>query len=88
MFSKINATSGYWKVETGNRDEDKQALTLHHGLFSFVQMQFGTRNAPKTSQRTIHVALSTAERQSALVYFHDIVFYVSAVEHIALGKHM
>lgn len=60
VFSTLAANSGYWQVYIDKKDRDKMAVTLHHKLYLFVRMPFGSRNAPSTLEQTMGVALSVA----------------------------
>lgn len=48
IFSTLDANSGYWKIEIDPRDRDKTTFTSHHGLYRFVRMPLGLKNAPET----------------------------------------
>ena len=74
-FSTLDANSGYWQVEIDPKDRDKTAFTSHHGLYRFIRMPFGLKNAPATFQRAIDVILSSVKWQFALVYLDDIVIF-------------
>lgn len=82
-LSTLDAKSGYWQIEIDEADRDKIALTFHQGLYRFIQMPFGLRNAPGTFQQTKDVILSAVKWQSALVYTDDIAVFLKSLE-----KHM
>lgn len=57
IFLKLDANSGYWRIEIDECDRSKTAFTSHHGLFSFVRIPFTLNNAPLTFQRVMDVIL-------------------------------
>lgn len=59
MFSTLRANLGYWKIQIGDRDKNKTAVTSHHGFHRFVRIPSGLRNAPGTFQRVVDVVLAT-----------------------------
>lgn len=89
VFSTLDANGSYWQIEIEKSDRDKTAFTSPHGLYRFIRMPFGLRNAPGTFQRTMDVILSTVKWQFALVYLDDIVvFSRTPVEHIDHVRHV
>jgi len=83
IFTTLDANCGYWQIEIADQDKDKTTFTSHHGLYRFVRMPFGLRNAPSTFQRVIDIILSTVKWQYALVYLDDVIIYSrSAEEHM------
>lgn len=73
VFSKLDANSGYWQVETDEKDCDKRAFTSRHGHFGMNRMPFGLRNSPGAFQLPMDVTLLPVRWQFALVYLGDIV---------------
>lgn len=62
------------------RDKDKTAFTSHFGLFSFLRMPFGLKNAPCTFQIAADVIPNRVRWQNALVYLDDVIVYSQSVE--------
>lgn len=58
IFTKLGENSRYGKKEIRNQDKDKKDFCSHHGLYKFIRMQFGLKNAPGTLQREIDLILS------------------------------
>lgn len=61
IFTTLDANSGYWQIEITEKDKNKTSVTSHHGLYRFVIMPFGLKNALGTFQRVIDVILSTVK---------------------------
>lgn len=59
VFSSIDASSGYRKVQIEDEDQNKTAFASRHGLYRFVPLPFGLKNAPGTSQRTMDAILAS-----------------------------
>lgn len=80
VFTTLDANSGYWQVEIAPGDRDKTTFTCHEGLYRFIRMPFGLKNAPATFQRAIDIILSKVKWQYALVYLDDVIIYSKSVE--------
>ena len=84
LFSTLDANSGYWQIEMAEEDKNKTAFTTHYGLFRYLRMPFGLKNAPATFQRAIDIILSTVKWQFALIYLDDVVVFSRTFdEHMA-----
>ena len=75
VFTTLDCNSGYWQVEVDEPDRDKTTFTSHMGLFRFIRMPFGLKNAPATFQRAVDIVLSRVKWQYALVYLDDVIIY-------------
>jgi hypothetical protein len=47
VFSTLDYNSGYWQIPVSPQGKEKTTFTSHEGLFQFLRMPFGLRNAPK-----------------------------------------
>lgn len=75
MFSTLEPSLGYWKIEIDERHHEKTAFTLHHGLYRFTRMPFGPKNDPATFQKAIDIRLVSVCWQFTLAYLDDLVLY-------------
>ena len=73
VFTKLDGNSGYWQVEIAEDDRDKTTFASHSGLYRFLRMLFGLKNAPATFQRAVDIILSRVKWERALVYFDDVI---------------
>lgn len=80
----MDGNCGYCQIEIAEEGRDKTAFTSHHGLYQFVRVPCGLKNAHITFHRPIEVILVTVWWKHALVYLDAVVvFSKSADEHIA-----
>jgi RNase H-like domain found in reverse transcriptase/Reverse transcriptase (RNA-dependent DNA polymerase) len=84
FFTTLDCKSSYWKIPVRPEDREKTTFTSHEGLYWFLRMPFGLRNAPATFQRFVDITLSGLTWKSCLVYLDDIiVFSKTPAEHMA-----
>jgi Reverse transcriptase (RNA-dependent DNA polymerase) len=55
IFSTIDASSGFWKLDVADEDEERTTFTSHRGTYQFKRMPFGLIIAPATFQRAVNV---------------------------------
>jgi hypothetical protein len=84
IFTTLDCNSGYWQIPVRPEDREKTTVTSHEGLYWFLRIPFGLRNAPATFQRFVDIILSGITWKSCLVYLDDIiVFSKTPAEHMA-----
>jgi Reverse transcriptase (RNA-dependent DNA polymerase) len=84
IFTTLDCNSGYWQIPVRPEDRERTTVTSHEGLYWFLRMPFGLRNAPATFQRFVDINLSGLTRKTCLVYLDDIiVFSKTPAEQIA-----
>jgi hypothetical protein len=71
VFSKIDLRKGYHQIPMNAADVPKTAITKPFGLYEFLRMPFGLRNAGCTFQRLMDRALSGLE--GSFWYLDDII---------------
>jgi Reverse transcriptase (RNA-dependent DNA polymerase) len=83
IFSTLDCNSGYWQIPVHPDDPAKTTFTSHEGLYRFLRMHFGLRNAPATFQRFVDITLAGLTWKTCLVYLDDInIFSKTKEEHL------
>jgi hypothetical protein len=84
IFTTLACNSGYWQIPVRPEDREKTTFTSHEGLYWFLRMPFGFRNAPATFQRYVDITLSGLTWKTCLEYLDDIiVISKTPTEHMA-----
>jgi Reverse transcriptase (RNA-dependent DNA polymerase) len=80
IFSTLDCNSGYWQIPVHPDDRAKTTFTSHEGLYRFLRMPFGLRNAQETFQRFVDITLAGLTLKICLVYLDDIIIFSKTKE--------
>jgi hypothetical protein len=84
IFTTLDCNSGYWQIPVHPEDREKTTFTSHFGIYQFLRLPFGLRNAPATFQPAIYIILSGIRWKTCLVYLDDvIVFFSNRAPHLS-----
>lgn len=79
FFSVMDAVRGYHNIPIAEKDRWKTAFISAEGLFQYLTMPFGLKNAPAIFQRFINALLGSLRWASALAYIDDIVVFTKTI---------
>jgi hypothetical protein len=78
IFSKLDLQKGYYQVPVAAADVPKTAVITPFGLFEFVRMPFGLKNAGMTFQRLMERVFF--DLPYSFVYLDDLLVASRCVE--------
>ena len=81
-FIAIDLRSGYWQIPMHDNSISLTAFRSPTGLYEFVVMPFGLRNAPATFQRSMNYLLEDLRFEGVLVYLDDVLIHSSDFRHL------
>lgn len=79
-FTTLDAKSGYWQILMREKDIPLTEFSTYDGLYEFVRMPFGLKNAPATFQRALDMILQGYRWQTCLIYIDDVIVFSSTAE--------
>ena len=79
-FSSIDLASGYHQIKMKESDIEKTAFTCCFGLYEYIVMPFGLKNAPPTFQRMMNELFMDYLYDWMVVYIDDILIYSKTFE--------
>ena len=75
IFTRIDLYSAFWQVPVKDTDIPKTAFTCPMGLYEFLFMPFGLKNAPATFQSVINHVLAPVLGKICVAYLDDVIIY-------------
>lgn len=76
FYAHLDLKSGYWQVKIDKASRQYTAFTTPwRGLYEWVRLAFGLKNAPALFQRTMETVLKGLLGIHCLVYLDDIVVF-------------
>ena len=72
-MSTIDLRAGYWQIRVKQEDQCKTAFVTPFGMYKFLRMPFGLRNAPATFQRLMDGFRVSLSHVKLYVYIDDLI---------------
>jgi hypothetical protein len=81
VFSCMDLQGAYHQIRISEQDQKKTAFIFRGGLYEYIRMPFGLKNAPATFQRFMNMMLSTGGlRTFVMAYLDDLVVFSRNME--------
>ena len=80
IFSCLDCQQGYWQVSVAEEDRPKTAFRCFLGLYHFLRVPYGLRNAPATYQRLMAHVLSGYTGKFCHCFIDDIIIFSNNFE--------
>jgi hypothetical protein len=80
VFSKIDLRSGYHQIKIHAEDKPKTAFTTRYGLFEYLVMSFGLRNALAHFMYLMNSVFMLEQDKFVVVFIDDILIYLRSME--------
>ena len=78
IFSSLDAASGFWQIPIKEKDRHKTAFRTETGVYHFLVMPFGLKNAPATFTRFMSESFAGL-RDLMKVYMDDVLVHSRSV---------
>ena len=73
LMSFMDAYSGFHQIPLWKKDQEKTAFVTDQGLFCYIVILFGLKNAPATFQRMINTVFINQIGRNVEAYIDDMI---------------
>lgn len=81
-YIKLDLKAGYWNIRVAEASIPVTAFITHRGLYEFLVMPFGLKNAPAEFQRIMDEVFGHLYSNGVKIYFDDIVIFANSIREI------
>lgn len=79
-LSTLDLAKGYHQILMSEKDIEKTAFITPSGLYEFLRMPFGLKEAPATFQRLMNKILREHINKMCILYLDDILIFSTTLE--------
>ncbi len=79
-FSLIDQSEAFWSIPLAKESRHKTAFISRSGLWEFLSMPFGLKNAPAMQQSFLDAILSGLSWKCCICYVDDIVIFSNTID--------
>ena len=74
-FSVLDQTRAYYQGYISKADQEKTAFVTHWGLYQWIRVPFGLKNAPPCFQRFMEETLDGLRDESTMPFLDDVIVF-------------
>lgn len=81
-YIKLDLKAGYWNIRVAPESIPLTAFITHKGLYEFLVMPFGLKNAPAEFQRIMDEVFGHLYGKGVKIYFDDFIIFKNSISEL------